>query len=52
MDAFGEENVYASRAADGRLLVSGLTTGTPVGGGALGGGDVFLVAVDPSAGVP
>jgi enterochelin esterase-like enzyme len=52
VDAFGEENVYASRAADGRLLVSGLTTGTPVGGGALGGGDVFLVAVDPSAGVP
>ncbi|SNT39256.1 Enterochelin esterase [Asanoa hainanensis] len=40
-DAFGEENVYATRAADGRLLVSGLTDG-----------DVFLAAVDAGKGTP
>ncbi|RKF24719.1 alpha/beta hydrolase-fold protein [Micromonospora globbae] len=51
-DAFGEENVYATLAADGRLLVSGLTAGTPVGGGARGNGDVFLAAVDPAKGTP
>lgn len=52
VDAFGEENVYATLAGDGKLLVSGLTTGTPTGGGALGNGDVFLAAVDPTAGLP
>ncbi|PZF95855.1 alpha/beta hydrolase-fold protein [Micromonospora deserti] len=51
-DAFGEENVYATLGADGRLLVSGLTAGTPVGGAALGGGDVFLAVVDPREGTP
>ncbi|GIF68605.1 hypothetical protein Ais01nite_66400 [Asanoa ishikariensis] len=51
-DAFGEENVYATRAADGRLLVTGLTAGSPVGGGALGNGDVFLASVDPAKGTP
>ncbi|MFI9644027.1 alpha/beta hydrolase-fold protein [Micromonospora sp. NPDC051925] len=51
-DAFSEENVYAALAADGRLLVSGLTAGVPVGGGALGNGDVFLAVVDPVRGTP
>lgn len=52
VDAFGEANVYATLGADGKLLVSGLTTGAPTGGGALGGGDVFLVTVDPTGGLP
>jgi enterochelin esterase-like enzyme len=54
VDAFGEENVYAARAADGRLLVTGLTAGTPSGGGTPtgGNGDVFLAAVDPTTGLP
>ncbi|MEV4755412.1 alpha/beta hydrolase-fold protein [Micromonospora sp. NPDC049559] len=52
VDAFGEENVYATLAADGKLLVTGLTTGTPSGGAALGNGDVFLAAVDPTVGRP
>ncbi|MDG4827531.1 alpha/beta hydrolase-fold protein [Asanoa sp. WMMD1127] len=43
-DPFGEENVYATRAADGRLLVTGYT--------ASGNGDVFLAAVDPVRGTP
>ena len=51
-DAFGEENVYAALGADGRLLISGLTAGAPVGGGALGNGDVFLAVVDPVRGTP
>ncbi|WP_328415677.1 esterase family protein [Micromonospora sp. NBC_00389] len=51
-DPFGEENVYATLGADGRLLVSGLTAGAPVGGGALGNGDVFLTALDPTKGTP
>ncbi|MFI6266930.1 alpha/beta hydrolase [Micromonospora sp. NPDC051006] len=51
-DPFGEENVYATLGADGRLLVSGLTAGAPVGGGALGNGDVFLAALDPTKGTP
>ncbi|GAA1886844.1 alpha/beta hydrolase-fold protein [Asanoa iriomotensis] len=46
-DPFGEENVYATRAADGRLLVTGFTAG-----GALGSGDVFLATVDPVKGTP
>ncbi|SCG55503.1 Enterochelin esterase [Micromonospora echinaurantiaca] len=50
-DAFGEENVYATLGADGRLLVSGLTAGA-VPGGALGNGDVFLATVDPTKGTP
>ncbi|MEV0718496.1 hypothetical protein AB0H87_28265, partial [Asanoa sp. NPDC050611] len=40
-DPFGEENVYATRAADGRLLVTGFTAD-----------DVFLVTVDPVKGTP
>ncbi|MFI7650707.1 alpha/beta hydrolase-fold protein [Micromonospora sp. NPDC049460] len=51
-DAFGEENVYATLGADGRLLVTGLTAGTTSGGAALGNGDVFLAAVDPTKGTP
>ncbi|MFI7605941.1 alpha/beta hydrolase [Micromonospora sp. NPDC049366] len=51
-DAFGEENVYATLGIDGRLRVSGLTAGAPVGGGTLGNGDVFLAAVDPTKGTP
>ncbi|MEV1333025.1 alpha/beta hydrolase-fold protein [Micromonospora costi] len=51
-DPFGEENVYATRAADGRLLVSGLTAGAPRGGGALGNGDVFLATIEPTKGTP
>ncbi|MFE9657196.1 alpha/beta hydrolase-fold protein [Micromonospora sp. NPDC006431] len=51
-DPFGEENVYATLAPDGRLLVSGRTAGTPTGGAALGNGDVFLAAVDPAKGTP
>ncbi|MDW5328987.1 alpha/beta hydrolase-fold protein [Plantactinospora sp. KLBMP9567] len=52
VDAFGEENVYATRAGDGKLLVSGLTVGTPAGGAALGSGDVFVASVDPTGGLP
>ncbi|GAA3727339.1 hypothetical protein GCM10022225_05810 [Plantactinospora mayteni] len=52
VDAFGEENVYATRAEDGKLLVSGLTIGSPAGGGALGNGDVFVASVDPTGGLP
>jgi enterochelin esterase-like enzyme len=51
-DPFGEENVYATRAADGRLLVSGFTAGSPIGGGAPGNGDVFLTTVDAVKGTP
>ncbi len=51
-DPFGEENVYATRTADGRLLVSGFTAGSPIGGGAPGNGDVFLTTVDPLKGTP
>ncbi|MER7335805.1 MULTISPECIES: alpha/beta hydrolase-fold protein [unclassified Micromonospora] len=51
-DAFGEENVYATLGADGRLLVTGLTAGSPLGGAALGNGDVFLTTVDPTKGTP
>lgn len=51
-DPFGEENVYATLGADGRLLVSGLTAGAPVGGGALGNGDVFLAVLDATKGTP
>lgn len=51
-DPFGEENLYATLAADGRLLVTGRTAGTPTGGAALGNGDVFLAAVDPARGTP
>ncbi|ROT32483.1 alpha/beta hydrolase-fold protein [Micromonospora sp. HM5-17] len=52
VDAFGEENVYAARAADGTLLVSGLTTGGLADGAVLGNGDVFLAPVDPTRGLP
>lgn len=52
VDAFGEENVYATRAADGTLLVSGLTTGSLADGIPLGNGDVFLTPVDPTKGQP
>ena len=52
VDAFGEENLYAAARPDGRLLISGLTTGTPSGGAALGNGDVFLATVDPAKGTP
>ncbi|GIF73929.1 alpha/beta hydrolase-fold protein [Asanoa siamensis] len=49
-DPFGEENVYATRAADGRLLVTGCTAGSLAGN--LGNGDVFLASVDPAKGTP
>ncbi|AVT37235.1 hypothetical protein [Plantactinospora sp. BB1] len=52
VDAFGEENAYATRAGDGKLLVSGLTTGSPAGAAALGNGDVFVSSVDPTGGLP
>ena len=52
VDAFGEENVYATARPDGKLLITGLTGGTPVGGPALGNGDVFLATVDPARGTP
>jgi enterochelin esterase-like enzyme len=50
-DIWWEENVYAAAAGD-RVLVSGLTYGTPAGGTAHGNGDVFLVDVDPGTGLP
>ncbi len=50
-DPFGEENVYATANGD-RVLVTGLTSGAPVGGASLGNGDVFLAAVDPATGLP
>ncbi|MCW6007623.1 esterase [Micromonospora sp. CPCC 205371] len=43
-DPFGEENVYATLDGD-RLLVTGRTAGTPVGGEALGNGDIFVTEV-------
>ncbi|GAB3971363.1 alpha/beta hydrolase-fold protein [Plantactinospora veratri] len=52
VDAFGEENVYATRTGDGKLLVSGLTMGSPAGAAALGNGDVFVASVDPTGGLP
>nr|WP_055502697.1 alpha/beta hydrolase-fold protein [Nonomuraea pusilla] len=52
VDPFSEPNLYAAVTPSGHVAVTGVTYGTPEGGQALGGGDVFLSTVDPATGLP
>jgi hypothetical protein len=52
VDPFAEANLFAAPGAGGKVVISGLTYGVPVGGSAPGNGDVFLATVDPATGLP
>jgi enterochelin esterase-like enzyme len=52
VDPFAEPNLFAAPTPTGRVLVTGLTYGTPTGGTAPGNGDVFLATVNATTGLP
>ncbi|WP_405149152.1 alpha/beta hydrolase-fold protein [Sphaerisporangium sp. NBC_01403] len=52
VDPFAEPDLFAAPGPNGRVLVTGLTYGTPAGATAPGNGDVFTALVDPATGLP
>jgi enterochelin esterase-like enzyme len=52
VDPFDEPNLFAAPGASSKVLVTGVTYGSPTGVGAPGNGDVFVASVDPTTGLP